>query len=896
MLIEGPPGIGKTALVEQFLLETDGVQVLRASGEHWEALVTYGVVDQLMRVAGVSGAWLFASRERALPAEEPVSVGAWILEVLEDLEQRGPLVVVVDDAHWADTDSLRAVLFALRRLVRERVLTLLTVRDEGATRLPDGLRRLATGTTGATLHIRALGSSEVQELATVLGVPDFSARTAQRLRAHTEGNPLYVRALLAEVPADRWRTWEPLLGAPRAFAAQIELQLRACSPVARRLAEAASVLGAHAPLSTVAALAGVEEPLAALEEAGVVGLLEARDEPGIREVVFPHPLVQAAVYEQLGPARRVRLHLAAAELVKEDGAALRHRVAAATQPDPGLAAELDAFARRDAASGAWAGAASALVEASRLSPTREQREQRLLRAVDAMIGSGDLVQASAFAREIVGFAPGPLRGAALGYLAVLRARPGEAETLLRGAWERCDPASDPQLAAVLAQRWALHSVGRLRGTEIVDWAGRAIELASSGEPVRVEAESLLGLGLGWSGRVPEGLAAYESVLTRMMGAEESALVASVRMPQGWLQLVVDDIQGAQATLAETAPRALRSGSIRIAVWAYVWLSRAEFLVGAWDEAAVIAERAVSLLEETGHEWLRPLARWAAVGVPAARGEWRAAEEHVRLASARSGDYELMLVAAGLARAQLATARGDPEAVLRAFEPVLAIRPREGVDEPGFWPWQDLYGDALVSAGRLEQAAAFLAPHEELAGQRGSRSSIARLARVRGRLEAAAGRPGAETAFRHGLDQLERLPLPFERALLELAYGQMLRRHGQRRAAAGQLQAAHDRLTALGARPYLERCERELSACGLAPAKRNSFDPSRLTAQELAVARLVAAGMSNRQVASELFISIKTVQFHLTHIYSKLRVGSRAELAAQLRDDTAEPTNDPTDES
>ena len=368
------------------------------------------------------------------------------------------------------------------------------------------------------------------------------------------------------------------------------------------------------------------------------------------------------------------------------------------------------------------------------------------------------------------------------------------------------------------------------------------------------------------------------------------------MPQGWLQLVVDDIQGAQATLAETAPRALRSGSIRIAVWAYVWLSRAEFLVGAWDEAAVIAERAVSLLEETGHEWLRPLARWAAVGVPAARGEWRAAEEHVRLASARSGDYELMLVAAGLARAQLATARGDPEAVLRAFEPVLAIRPREGVDEPGFWPWQDLYGDALVSAGRLEQAAAFLAPHEELAGQRGSRSSIARLARVRGRLEAAAGRPGAETAFRHGLDQLERLPLPFERALLELAYGQMLRRHGQRRAAAGQLQAAHDRLTALGARPYLERCERELSACGLAPAKRNSFDPSRLTAQELAVARLVAAGMSNRQVASELFISIKTVQFHLTHIYSKLRVGSRAELAAQLRDDTAEPTNDPTDES
>ena len=112
---------------------------------------------------------------------------------------------------------------------------------------------------------------------------------------------------------------------------------------------------------------------------------------------------------------------------------------------------------------------------------------------------------------------------------------------------------------------------------------------------------------------------------------------------------------------------------------------------------------------------------------------------------------------------------------------------------------------------------------------------------------------------------------------------MLRRAGQRRAAAAQLQAAHERFAALGARPYLERCERELNACGLTPAKRRGFDPSKLTAQELAVARLVAAGMSNRQVAAELFISIKTVQFHLTHIYAKLGIRSRTELAANMKD-------------
>jgi len=223
-------------------------------------------------------------------------------------------------------------------------------------------------------------------------------------------------------------------------------------------------------------------------------------------------------------------------------------------------------------------------------------------------------------------------------------------------------------------------------------------------------------------------------------------------------------------------------------------------------------------------------------------------------------------------------------VLRALEPLTTLRDRDAIDEPGFWPWRDLYGDALVSAGQLDEADSFLTPHEALASHRRRRSEIARLARVRGHIQSARGdAEGAEATFRHGLDQLGRLPLPFQRALIELAYGQTLRRHGKRRAAAAQLQAAADRFSMLQARPYQERCERELVACGLAPAERRNFDPTRLTAQEQAVARLVGEGLSNRQVAAELFVSIKTVQFHLTHIYSKLGISSRAELAARLRD-------------
>ena len=151
------------------------------------------------------------------------------------------------------------------------------------------------------------------------------------------------------------------------------------------------------------------------------------------------------------------------------------------------------------------------------------------------------------------------------------------------------------------------------------------------------------------------------------------------MAHGWLRLVGDDVMGARGVLAETAPAALRSGSVRIAVWSFVWLAQANFAIGAWTDAAADADRAVSLLDETGQDWLRPLARCAATMVPAARGEWDVAEEHVRACGSVDGDYELMVVASGLARAQVAAGRADHEAVLRALEPVVAI----DADGPGW---------------------------------------------------------------------------------------------------------------------------------------------------------------------------------------------------------------------
>ena len=334
VLLTGPAGIGKSSLLEQFFAEASGTTLIGASGEEWEALVAYGVVDQILRMAGRTG-YLPTGRNRALPPDEPISAGTLVLETLADLGRDSTVLLVVDDVHWADVDSLRALLFVLRRLVRERVFTLFVARDEDAARLPGGLVRLAGGSTGRSIQLGALGERDIRAMAAARGVPRLSLTTAQRLREHTRGNPLYIGALLSELPADRWQSWEPTLPAPRAFAEQIVGRLAAGSTSTRSLVEACAVLGVRSSLRTAATLADLTEPVGVLEEAVAGGLLRATDNLDPWDVTFPHPLIRAAVYEHVAPARRVHLHRRAAELLDDTGTAgtaLRHLV----QPPPRL--------------------------------------------------------------------------------------------------------------------------------------------------------------------------------------------------------------------------------------------------------------------------------------------------------------------------------------------------------------------------------------------------------------------------------------------------------------------------------------------------------------------------------------------------------------------------------
>ena len=278
----------------------------------------------------------------------------------------------------------------------------------------------------------------------------------------------------------------------------------------------------------------------------------------------------------------------------------------------------------------------------------------------------------------------------------------------------------------------------------------------------------------------------------------------------------------------------------------------------------------------------PLLELTAAQIGALRGDWNAAASAVRAASAVTGDYEMMVIPTVLARAHVAEAEADYAKVRQLAAPLVRMAGGTSLQEPGYWPWPDLLANAMVLDGQLDDADVFLRPHEQRAKTRGHRSAQARLGYARGRWHGALGDiNAARRSFETSLDLLQGLPLRYDTARVNFAYGQTLRRAGKRRQADAVISTARELYLSLGAHTYVARCDRELKAGGLHQA-RGTRDDVNLTPQEDAVTALVARGLSNREVAAELFVSPKTVQYHLTRVYAKLGVRSRSELAALRR--------------
>jgi DNA-binding CsgD family transcriptional regulator len=842
--VVGDPGIGKTALLRELVTQHAGRW---ARAVPWESELPGGVLAQLL--------------QDDVPAD-PVAAAAVLVDRLQGV---GPQVLVIDDAEHADIASLQAISTAVRH---QRELPLLVV-------LGTGLRAGELGDLASReMRLTGLPPDGVAELARQRGATLHPAMVTALTR-HTSGNPRDVLALLDEVPATVWSRPDAGLPAPTHVVDNVGAQLQQCGPDGRALIEAVAILG-DAPLAEAATLAGLTDPVAAIDDAAAAGLLAANPD---FEPQLSDPLTRAAVLTLMGVRAVADAHHRAAGIVADPARRLGHRVAAAPMPDAALADEVTALARERGTDGAWAQAATLFRDASRLTPDPLQRDERLTLAVDALVAAGDCGGAAALVPAVENLRETPLRNAVLAYLAILRGRATEAEVRLRRAWDIVNPERDPGTAALIAQRYVLHSLIRCRGDELVGWADRALELADRDSPAGIESAAIRGLGMLAAGHPKRATATYDDLAGRV---RHGAQAQRITMGRGWVQFIRDDVDGARSSLESAVAAAGLGGSTRITLWSLAWLARVQFATGDWDRALAVVATARDLVWSSGIVIVTPMLEWTAAQIHALRGDWADAEAAVRAADVVTQDYEMMRIPALLARAQIAEAEADYARVRRLLEPLPRMAKGTSLSEPGYWPWPDVLANALVIDGRLAEADAFLRPHEERARTRGHRSAMARLGYARGRLLGAQGDLGAARArFEESLTLLDGLPLRYDLARINFAYGQTLRRAGKRRDADVVIGAARELYLSLGAQTYVARCERELKAGGMNQL-RGSRDSVELTPQEEAVTALVARGLTNREVAAELFVSPKTVQYHLTRVYAKLGVRSRAELAALRR--------------
>jgi len=842
--VVGEPGIGKSALLRRLTDEHPGARWARAVV--WEADTPGAALSQLL--------------QEQVPAE-PVAAARHFVDRIT-----APTLVVVDDAEHTDDASLHALATAVRHHRDVGLLVVLGMTDRQA-RVADLI--------SDEIRLEGLDAAAVAELAASRGRVLHPAK-ADVLTRHTGGNPRHILALLDEVPAAVWSRPDAQLPAPSPVVTEVDARMRRCGPQGRALVAALAILDETASLGEAAKLAGLDEPLTAIDEAATAGLVTrwADDDPRLRDA-----LTRAAVLGLMGAHAARDAHRRAAKIVADPARRLSHRVAATPIADPSLADEVDRLARQRGTQGAWAEAARLFRDASRLTADSLLRDDRLTRSVDALIAAGDCEGAAALVPAVESLRETPLRNAVLAYLAIVRGRATEAQVRLGRAWDIVNVERDPDTAALIAQRYVLHSLTRCRSEELVEWADRAIALAGDDSPAGIEAAAIRGLGLSGCGRFVEARAAYDDLTNRV---RHGAQAQRVTMGQGWLQLSIDDIDGARISLESAIAMAQLGGSARITLWALGWLARVQFLTGEWDRALHTVEQGRALAASSGIVLTTPLLEWTAAEVHALRGNWPDAATAARTADAVTQDYDMMRIPTLLARAQIAEAEADYGKVRAALEPLTRMTSGTAVNESGLWPWADVMANALVLDGQPDSADAFLRPHEERARAQGRRSAMARLGYARGRQLGAIGDlAAARRSFDESLELLDGTPLRYDLARVNFAYGQTLRRAGKRRDADAIISTARDIYLSLGAHTYVQRCERELKAGGLHMV-RGARGHTELTPQEEAVTSLVAQGLSNREVAAELYVSPKTVQYHLTRIYAKLGIRSRSELAALRR--------------
>jgi DNA-binding CsgD family transcriptional regulator len=511
------------------------------------------------------------------------------------------------------------------------------------------------------------------------------------------------------------------------------------------------------------------------------------------------------------------------------------------------------------------------------------RDDHILTSFELLVRSGDAAAADAARPAVEQLPASARRDAALGQLAVVTARPLAAQTLLRAAWDAHDPVAEAAGGAEAAL-----GLGILLGisgafTESTIWLERALARASGSEPWFDAARSMRAIPLTLSGEGSKALDLFRDLPQR------AAMVPTARTDsvtyRGLVKLWTGDLPGAIDDLALVVSRINAGLHLRFPGQPLAFLAEAEFRLGQWDDCQGHAELAVSLAQDADRHYDLPFVHSAAARVPACRGDWAAAMSHVAAAehAARTfGGFAEIFAAS--ARSILGFARDDPEEALRGAATALAVAEIDYYDDPAAFWWRPLQIWALIRTERLDDASAVLAAFESRAADRREQLALVNAAWLRGLLAMAQDDlDEAEQALRQGCGRCGSEPWPFHRAVLKLDHGRCLSRLQQRKAAITAIRGADEIFATLGARPFTQAARAELHALGVRSRSSDDADLPGLTEQERRVARAVASGLSNREVAAQLYLSPKTVEFHLSSVFAKLGVSSRHQLVARMPD-------------
>jgi DNA-binding CsgD family transcriptional regulator len=877
--LRGEAGIGKTALLGYVAERASDCRIARVAGVQSEMELAFAGLHQLcapmldglealpgpqqdaLRTAfGMQGG---AAPDRFLVALATLSLLAGAAEV-------DPLVCLVDDVQWLDLASAQALAFVARRLLAERIAVVFAVREPTAVNELSGLPELVVG---------GLSDGDARSLLASAIPGRLDERVRDQIVAETRGNPLALLELTRGLtPAELAGGF----GLPdaRPLASRLEetfmQRVRALPPETQRLL----LVAAAEPVGDVTLLWRAAESLGIRGDAGKPAEEAALIDLGIR-VRFRHPLIRSAAYRAAHFRDRAEVHRALAEATDPDTDPDRrawHRAQAASGPDEAVAGELERSADRAQARGGTAAAAAFLERAAELTPDPVDREARALAAARAKLDAGAPEAAEALL-AMAELAPvDELQRARSELLraqiAFARTRGGDAPALLLHAARRLEPldaamARETHLEAMESAMFA----GRLGGEPSV----REVAEAARATPVAPQPPRAIDLLLdGLATRFTEGYTAAMPTLRSALDAfrgEEEPSVRDVR----WLWLacrVAQDLWDDE-TWYVLATRGLRvareTGALRVLPTAATYRAALHVHAGAFGAASSLIEEAEAIIRATG---TAPV-KYAHVWLTAWRGE-----------EAEGVAYFDAIAPGGMARGEgmglgvlwWATAllyNGNG----RYAEALAAARRACEHEDVGPFGWSLA---ELIEAGvRCDETAAASAALDRLSERTQASGTDWALGIEAGSRALLTDGERAEPLYREAIERLERSRGVVHLARAELLYGEWLRRENRRVHAREQLRAAYDSFEHIGAEAFAERARRELLATGETAPRRTVETRDVLTPQEAQIARMASDRQTNPEIGAKLFISPRTVEYHLRKVFTKLDVSSRKELRGAL---------------